>query len=484
VVDRPGWVAGNALAILISGSGRRVAMSFDGDETAAPQLHVEYALNARPPRIDRFDVPTVPVRAGQPVVMSWSVADPDGGPLGCTLDVGDDGVTEYEFADCQAVPKQLHEHGTVGSSYVRLTVSDEDGNTTSSVAVFVVSASDLDWPSERIHIFYYPWYGNPSFDLERSGTNREGWRHWQQAFGGTSRKPPEDIGSNFYPSLGAYSSSDPSVIDQHMQWISEIGIGVAVVSWWGQGSWEDLLIPAVLDGAQAHGVRVAFHLEPYTGVTTNSLINDIAYIYERYGSHPAFYWVERSTQYGPSTAPRGVFYVFDTLRAGSEAEWRATLDGIRGTDHDAFVVSQQFSSNPIEDGHFDGVYTYGVLDGEGTSWSNFNNRISASGVFSPSVGPGFDETRAVIGSTRQRSREGGLRYDSLWSRAIASGSEWISITSFNEWHEGTQIEPAVPKQILGYEYESYEGAYGLSGENAEHAYLTRTRFWVGEELVK
>ncbi|UCH25814.1 MAG: metallophosphoesterase [Trueperaceae bacterium] len=42
VVDRPGWVAGNALAILISGSGRRVAMSFDGDETAAPQLHVEY----------------------------------------------------------------------------------------------------------------------------------------------------------------------------------------------------------------------------------------------------------------------------------------------------------------------------------------------------------------------------------------------------------------------------------------------------------
>jgi hypothetical protein len=42
VVDRPGWSQGNALTILISGSGKRVAKSFNGSSSSAPKLHVEY----------------------------------------------------------------------------------------------------------------------------------------------------------------------------------------------------------------------------------------------------------------------------------------------------------------------------------------------------------------------------------------------------------------------------------------------------------
>jgi Bacterial Ig domain len=40
VVDRPGWSAGGALALVVTGSGTRVAESFDG--TFAPVLHIEY----------------------------------------------------------------------------------------------------------------------------------------------------------------------------------------------------------------------------------------------------------------------------------------------------------------------------------------------------------------------------------------------------------------------------------------------------------
>ena len=42
IVDRPGWSSGNALAILLTGSGKRVAESFDGDANGAPLLHVRY----------------------------------------------------------------------------------------------------------------------------------------------------------------------------------------------------------------------------------------------------------------------------------------------------------------------------------------------------------------------------------------------------------------------------------------------------------
>ena len=50
VVARPGWAAGNALAIVITtpGTNSREAYSFDGRATAAPGLHVEWTVGTAP----------------------------------------------------------------------------------------------------------------------------------------------------------------------------------------------------------------------------------------------------------------------------------------------------------------------------------------------------------------------------------------------------------------------------------------------------
>ena len=45
LVDRPGWSSGNALALVISGSGARVARSFDGSRAKAPLLHVSFTAD-------------------------------------------------------------------------------------------------------------------------------------------------------------------------------------------------------------------------------------------------------------------------------------------------------------------------------------------------------------------------------------------------------------------------------------------------------
>ena len=44
IIDRENWVAGNSLAIIISGdgNGKRVAESYNGDPGGAPVLHIEY----------------------------------------------------------------------------------------------------------------------------------------------------------------------------------------------------------------------------------------------------------------------------------------------------------------------------------------------------------------------------------------------------------------------------------------------------------
>ena len=42
IVNRPGWQSGNDVAIIIQGTGNRVATSYDGNQQAAPVLHVIY----------------------------------------------------------------------------------------------------------------------------------------------------------------------------------------------------------------------------------------------------------------------------------------------------------------------------------------------------------------------------------------------------------------------------------------------------------
>ena len=92
----------------------------------------------------------------------------------------------------------------------------------------------------------------------------------------------------------------------------------------------------------------------------------------------------------------------------------------------------------------------------------------------PSVGPGFDASRAT-GEGRVRERNDGRWYDHMWASAARAAPDVVTITSYNEWHEGTQIEPV---QATTGPYATYDGAWGLTGQRAQRAYLDRTAYWI------
>jgi hypothetical protein len=268
-----------------------------------------------------------------------------------------------------------------------------------------------------------------------------------------------------------------------MDWIAQSGAGVVVTSWWGQNSRENAAVPTILDRASAHGLSVAFLIEPYSGRTATTVKSDIAYIYRQYGQHPAFFRTSQKTKYGTSTAQRGLFYVYG-LVDGTESGWRSVLDSLRNTSNDAIVLGQEPTLSAdvyagwIDNAHLDGMFVYDVTN-DGSAYADVNARLSGmNAIFAPSVGPGYVDNRARPGSTINKARANGGTYDLMWQRAILSGAPWINITSFNEWHEGTQIEPAVAKSTSGYTYTTYDGAFGTSGSGAEMAYITRTRQWV------
>ncbi len=320
-------------------------------------------------------------------------------------------------------------------------------------------------PSTLVTAFYYLWYGT----LANDGA----WRHWNQL----SHTPPDDIASSYYPLRGPYSSRDPNVLAAQMNDLRSAGVGAIAVSWWGQGSWDDQSLDGLFAAAEAAGIRIAFHLEPYTGQTAASIASDVHYLLGRFGSSPALLRISRPTAASGTAVARPVFYVFAASRLPA-ADLKASLDSLRGTPDDSIVmIHSPKASSATKDGG-DGVYTYDAL----ASPADFDALVSgcraANVICSPSVSPGFDNHEAVATGQLFVDRQNGARYDAMWQAAISAGSEWISVTTFNEWHEGTQIEPAQDFASGARTYKGYEGAYAVAAADAPDAYLRRTAHWV------
>jgi hypothetical protein len=293
-----------------------------------------------------------------------------------------------------------------------------------------------------VSIFYYPWYGTPQKD--------GAWVHWVK---------PEttSFASNYFPARGLYSSSDERVVQAQMREIHAAGIEEVVSSWWGWGSPEDIRLPMIAHAATQAGLAVAVHLEPYPGRDILSVQSDI--------EHLQSLGIKR-------------FFVYQPFADIADADWAALRERIPGIQ----LFAQTSLIGHAANAGFDGIYTYDVLQ-SGAKFVQLCARAHAKHLSClPSVGPGFDAQRAT-GDKRLKPRRDGKTYDGMWQAAIKAAPDGVTITSYNEWHEGTQIEPArntPPASAAKLTIESYDGAYGLHGKLAPRAYLDRTRFWVAQ----
>ncbi|KAI1722525.1 glycosyl hydrolase family 99 domain-containing protein [Ditylenchus destructor] len=332
-----------------------------------------------------------------------------------------------------------------------------------------------------IHIFYYPWYGTPEFDKGKyAHWNHEYLKPWDHGdkhkYPEGRHQPPSDIASNYYPALGPYSSRDPAAIDKHMKWMSSAGIDVVVVSWYPPGKadkegtpWEDLM-PLLLNTTSKYKMKMAFHLEPYPDRTAESVHEDIKYIIKNYGDHNAFYRTAGKASNEKKQLP--LLYVYDSYLIPAE-EWAkvTTPEGsstIRNTEWDSLLIGLYVNTEhktQIKRSGFDGIYTYFASEGfsHGSTMANWP-ALSAfcaesNLLFIPSVGPGYNDTRVrPWNAVNAKERNNGDYYKEHFKMAHIAKADIVSITSFNEWHEGTQIEPAkafTDTNFTGYVYEQY-----------------------------
>jgi hypothetical protein len=311
------------------------------------------------------------------------------------------------------------------------------------LAAFLIAPAVASAAGES-SVFYYPWWGTKQQDGR--------YLHWNQG----GHAPPFDLATTYFPARGVYSSADVRVLRAQMREIKAAGITELVSSWWGWGSLEDLRLPKVMREAKAQGLKVAVQIEPYEKWqrTPETLASDLVHLRDA--------GITRAYVYRP----------FDDL---------IDVDAWAKLNRDAPTLELLAQTTDVASAAaagFDGVYTYDVFGTRGGVFAGLCDRAHALGLIcAPSVGPGYNATRAT-GDERVRTRRQGATYDGMWRAAIAAVPDRITITSYNEWHEGTQIEPARRHASDWYgAYMSYEGAYGLERRAAESAYLDRTAYW-------
>jgi glycoprotein endo-alpha-1,2-mannosidase len=285
--------------------------------------------------------------------------------------------------------------------------------------------------------FYYPWYATATV----SGR----WFHWQ----GPNNEAPHQSPTLDHPTLGFYDSHDRTVIETHARQAKAAGITAMIVSWWGRDSFEDKAMPVILDALHAQGIKATIYFEQQKDGPAGAE-RDVAYVTKTYASHPAWLKVDK----------RPVMFLYlQALRDLSASSWRRAAETVGTGAAEPFLVGD---ISPRETSNFsawlpsmDGIHVYvlapylrGMTPPQMAAWADKTypawKRLVGNKLFCATVIPGFDDTR-VPGRPQPRptvSRYDGQTYQTLWDAAIRHDADWVLITSFNEWHEGSEIEPS------------------------------------------
>ncbi|XP_050092880.1 glycoprotein endo-alpha-1,2-mannosidase-like protein [Anopheles aquasalis] len=404
-------------------------------------------------------------------------------------------VVSYELWRSQTiVPEKYNEH-QVKERIIRDKIKRLVANNNQQTATGVPAAEHRNrtFPKNRnVQIFYHAtvaWYKpnptHPSSDrlIQRIYENNS-----------VSFRPNDEpiINTAFYPKRKLYNSSE-SIVREHFEEIQNCGIGTVILGW--HPSFSEYQLRMIFKVAHANDLQVAIEILEYPDRTIESIRSNIKYFVDTFGKGPAPTAISTLSYYDVLSKKRDLplFYIRKAYRI-ADSEWKRLLSRngiltIRGTSYDAIVlahIATKDHKSMVRRAGFDGFYTYLPSNGANyaSTWKNWNQlkRFADSYrlLFVPTIGPGFYDRKKYQRNMNQnhgmtnikRYRSNGQYFDVGWRTALKNGLQIVTINSYNNWVDGTQIEAAIP--VFG--FRDY-----LPG--APEKYLDLTQSWV-EEYIK
>lgn len=255
--------------------------------------------------------------------------------------------------------------------------------------------------------------------------------------------------------LQRYHSDDPAAIARHVQQARGAGVDGFTLQWASPGDRTDRNFAALL--AQSAGTdfrsTVIFLRHIWPGASYANTIEALRYLLAQYAGHPHFLRLQ----------DRPVLFITDlgrVPRAGGESAqqaWaaiRAQVDPNKA----AWWIAEGLDASYLS--VFDGLWVYKVSHAaypndyaKATRWagsvSGWEQRTGETKLWVGTLMPGWDDTRAGCRADIRapsppfaRDRAGGDFYRATFAAAVASAPDLLWIHSFNEWVEGSYIEPS------------------------------------------
>jgi hypothetical protein len=242
------------------------------------------------------------------------------------------------------------------------------------------------------------------------------------------------------------------------------GIDAFIVDWYGITSHGDFPITdsnfeSMLRYAESHnfGLAVdyyayAFYLGGASPTVSAEFTNrtqairqvhdDLAYVIQQYGPSPAYLKFNG----------KPVIFVFASL-ALNPPEWTEIVKALDAEGLEAYFIRfvSNFRYRPPFDTFFPWIGAHEVVLDHYDPIAWINDRAGELRSHDLQVGlnvwPGFDSTPVAdwcygLGKI-EIDRQKGLLYNRTWNAAIKNSPQWIEISTFNDWNEGTIVEPTM-----------------------------------------
>lgn len=242
-----------------------------------------------------------------------------------------------------------------------------------------------------------------------------------------------------------YASRDRGAMGRHIDQAKQAGIDALMVAWygpWGDSNQTEPNLAAMLDEAAARNFKIGILFEttsPFLGGPSDA-IGALQHALSVHANHPAFLRVNGKPV---------IFFWRPHL--WSVDTWRNIRQQV-DPNHNSIWIAEgvDMAYQAVFDGHHLYSNTWNPptdLDYTNTKFARWVQEARQTyGTYKywvATVMPGYNDTKTGRGDAFARDRENGAYYERSWQAAIASNPDWIVITSFNEWPEGTYIEPSV-----------------------------------------
>jgi hypothetical protein len=243
--------------------------------------------------------------------------------------------------------------------------------------------------------------------------------------------------------LQPYTSHDRQTIERQVAQAQAAGIDAFVHSWLGpqlENNQTETNLQTLLDVAAARGFRVCVYFETngpfFPGQA--EVIAALQHLLATHAKHPAYLRYQG----------RPLIFFWRVQRFSVD-EWAAIRQQVDPA-HDTLWIA-----DGVDIGYqqvFDGHHLYSIAWSKNVErtlqdWAGrvqrYEREHDVKRLWVATVMPGYDDTRLPRPDAFSRDRQNGAFYRETWQAAIASKPDIYLITSFNEWLEGTQIEPSV-----------------------------------------